>query len=177
MVNINSICSACSLWSLIWLVWHWAGSWSYLYDTMTHTTCTTSVQIVWMPCVHVRMQTAAFSRAIPFLCFRDRMYLVISSVYCLVIINKDVTFLKFTTNLTFKTAKKLLWQGDGLWLVNVWPFLWGIGLRSTVQDTQLVSQVLVRMPFAALSFKPKSAYPVNDSCGVKMLDTTEHLVK
>ena len=50
-------------------------------------------------------------------------------------------------------------------------------LIHSTEETQVVSEVFMMMSYAALSFKPKAPYPVNNSCRVKMLDTTEHLVQ
>jgi len=50
-------------------------------------------------------------------------------------------------------------------------------LIHSTQEIQVVSKVSMMMSCAALSFKPKAPYPVNNSCRVKMLDTTEHLVQ
>lgn len=50
-------------------------------------------------------------------------------------------------------------------------------LIHSTQETQVVSKVFMMMAYTALSFKPKAPYPVNNSCRVKMLDTTEHLVQ
>lgn len=50
-------------------------------------------------------------------------------------------------------------------------------LIHSTQETQVASELFMMMLNAALSFKPKAPYPVNNSCRVKMLDTTEHLVQ
>lgn len=50
-------------------------------------------------------------------------------------------------------------------------------LIHSTQESQVVSEVFMIMSYASLSFKPKTSYPVNNSCRVKMLDTTEHLIQ
>lgn len=46
-----------------------------------------------------------------------------------------------------------------------------------LKESQGAFTVFMIISYAALSFKPKGPYPVNNPCRVKMLDSTEHLVQ